>query len=565
VTRPRELLSAVGSLTLLAPMQLGSGQSRDPDQGASKGVDSLVMRDRCNRPYVPGTSLAGLLREATRRLAGKDWAERLFGSDTQAETKTLSRIEVSDAVAQCWPASPAKLEVRQHVGIRRDRQTARDRILYNHEVAPRGLGLRFELQAADLEPEEKALLDAVLDLLGRREGAIGGRKGSGLGQFALYLVGLRTWDLASPDDLCEFLLSDADARWAVEGDGQPVRLASELLTVSASGDPAALEWCRIDVTLTVTPDSPLLVKSPEVPAPVSRTWPGFRGKPPETVTDGDVETYCVETQLADGTQELYIPGSSLRGVLRSRAEKIIRTMAGDLAAACDPTLQRFAGEGETLSQACGQTKRGPDERDGVCLACQVFGCTEFAGRVRVAEGIRVEGSFDNDADQKLLDHVAIDRFTGSPVHRKKFVTRPLMKGCFCTSVVLEGFRPWELGLVAYLLKDLHERDLRLGFGKAKGFGKVQGTVTSIALEAAKGGGLETLAGRLLGSGTDLGVLTRYSVADLGASADGFLPASQAAWRAFLTECARQCDEILDGWAATHPQCKEDTPDESAHQ
>jgi len=60
------------------------------------------------------------------------------------------------------------------------------------------------------------------------------------------------------------------------------------------------------------------------------------------------EMNFVRTRRADGELQVYIPGSSLRGVVRGYAERLLRSVRMDLA--CDPTRTR--GGGGEIPAAC---------------------------------------------------------------------------------------------------------------------------------------------------------------------------------------------------------------------
>jgi hypothetical protein len=83
----------------------------------------------------------------------------------------------------------------------------------------------------------------------------------------------------------------------------------------------------------------------------------------------------------------------------------------------------------------------------------------------------------------MLDFLAIDRFTGGGAEGLKFDALALWRPAFKARIFLENPDDWELGWLTLVLRDLAEGWLRVGFGAAKGFGKV--TVTDGALQLAK--------------------------------------------------------------------------------
>jgi len=94
--------------------------------------------------------------------------------------------------------------------------------------------------------------------------------------------------------------------------------------------------------------------------------------------------------------------------------------------------------------------------------------------------IRVSSAFsDCEIPMKKMDYVAIDRFTGGAAESKKFNSQVALNGEFYGRIVLSNFEIWQLGLLAYLFKDLYLEDIRIGYGKYKGYGKCKAIATDI--------------------------------------------------------------------------------------
>ncbi len=119
-----------------------------------------------------------------------------------------------------------------------------------------------------------------------------------------------------------------------------------------------------------------------------------------------------------------------------------------------------------------------DVYNNACLISKVFGFTAMGGRIKISNAYPVNPK-DFELGLKLVDHVAIDRFTGGAAEGKKFNTRPFFpsnppndKGDMRFYICLEDFEKWHFGLVALLLKDLMNKRIAIGHGKNKGFGRV---------------------------------------------------------------------------------------------
>lgn len=183
----------------------------------------------------------------------------------------------------------------------------------------------------------------------------------------------------------------------------------------------------------------------------------------------------------NGRPEVYLPGSSLKGTIRSHAERIARTIKSN--AACDP----FSCQGELA--ACGnvlddlkRSKRGndpttPEVYKNSCLACRLFGNTWILGRF-ATEDAYVEGELPQTQQR---DGVGIDRFTGGASRGAKFELEVITGGVFKTTLHLQNFELWQLGLIGFVLQDMKDGLVRMGSGKSRGLGKVVADIGKITL------------------------------------------------------------------------------------
>jgi CRISPR/Cas system CSM-associated protein Csm3 (group 7 of RAMP superfamily) len=188
--------------------------------------------------------------------------------------------------------------------------------------------------------------------------------------------------------------------------------------------------------------------------------------------------------IADAEGNPWLPPSSIRGVLRSRSEQILRTL--NPKSACDPSCD----QGPTPRLSCSKRieilkKSMPDggEWPGyeevtapgfLCLACKLFGSTAHSGRLRFQAG-----EYQPEPEHKELLHhfLAVCRFTGGGKDGAKFDAFPLYNVTFANCrVLIEDFELWQIGLLALVFKDLLQDDTRMGFGTRKGFGQVVGSI-----------------------------------------------------------------------------------------
>ncbi|PZG16234.1 hypothetical protein C1I98_39040, partial [Spongiactinospora gelatinilytica] len=171
-----------GWLRTRSPLHVG-GVGDDPS-------DPLpIARDGLGRLYVPGTSLAGVLRNWSRgRDDTGDGLAELWGD---AVTGHAARVFVADALiandTRQDDRTPllglSDLEYRPSVGIDRVTGTAAQEFLYGRAVVPAGHYLRLEIdiESRDEAARDEARMGAMLAALAAGEIRLGAATGRGYG------------------------------------------------------------------------------------------------------------------------------------------------------------------------------------------------------------------------------------------------------------------------------------------------------------------------------------------------------------------------------------------------
>ncbi len=173
-----------------------------------------------------------------------------------------------------------------------------------------------------------------------------------------------------------------------------------------------------------------------------------------------------------GETTIYLPGSSLKGAIRSHAERLIRTRYPDASQmccdplgsmSCDKRIGR-ANQGENRQQAL----QPYEEYQRLCLACRIFGHTIHAGHFTATDAYPDKAI----AELPLRQGVAINRFSGSAKTNALFDMEVTMQGAFQVRFTLVNFELWQVGLLALVWRDLRDERLPIGFGKSRGLGRV---------------------------------------------------------------------------------------------
>lgn len=174
--------------------------------------------------------------------------------------------------------------------------------------------------------------------------------------------------------------------------------------------------------------------------------------------------------------DFYLPGTSLRGAMRNRAEDIMRRLSskGDNPLCCDPFQENNCGK-QLAAILKKRRLTAAEIFNASCAVCRLFGSTAMARRLVVEDGDK-QSTLVTDRRQ----HVAIDRFTGGAVRGALFDDL-CVEGIFGVDLRVRNFEIWQLGLLAYILRDMEEGELPLGGGKTKGYGHCTITVETIRL------------------------------------------------------------------------------------
>jgi CRISPR-associated RAMP protein (TIGR02581 family) len=196
----------------------------------------------------------------------------------------------------------------------------------------------------------------------------------------------------------------------------------------------------------------------------------------------------------NGRPEPYLPGSSLKGVIRSHAERIARTLKSP--SACEPfwneDIKKEAPKNPTRAETmwCGERFKMREKHykekitnaiayRNSCPACRLFGSTYFAGRFGVSDAYLVEESKNRRPQQR--DGVGIDRFTGGASKSAKFELEVLSDVTFQCTLLVRNYELWQLGWLAYVIQDFNDSLIFIGSGKSRGLGRVKGTVESVTV------------------------------------------------------------------------------------
>lgn len=183
----------------------------------------------------------------------------------------------------------------------------------------------------------------------------------------------------------------------------------------------------------------------------------------------------------------FIPGSSLRGVLRSHVERIVRVFESDQVGngkgACNPLT--MSEEGDALFHACvtnpqveawrNELRNTADSDhifaqrvwDKSCRICRVFGSPWLASRVRISDLPCVNG-----AEAETRDAIAINREKETVENKYDFEAVPVGSR-FKLEIIADNLDEVERGLLWLGIEELQRGQILLGGFKGRGLGRVK--------------------------------------------------------------------------------------------
>ncbi|MBI4650849.1 hypothetical protein HY745_06110 [Candidatus Desantisbacteria bacterium] len=478
-----------GNIQIQSPLHIGSGESGD-------FIDNLIMRDSNDNPYIPGTSICGIMAIiAKKRLMLDDIAfekaefnpifRSLFGSAGKKGEGEESRLIVLDAILV--PDKNVKIFIQDRNSIDRERGSSLEKYLFHDEVVSSNACFEFSCEFREkVEFENLNLLIDVLEIMGSGLASIGGKTGTGHGNFKLTILECFYFERTNPDDILNFALEKTNALPRVE---KITSLKKHNISLNKNISKIKFTPEVIKIKGIIRPLDPILVKTGFPTDIVNRK---------NTITINELKDLPIDDKPVSVDSAFccypdnipYIPGSSIRGCFRSHAEKIIRTLIYNINKN-DQNAKNSVWDVKTLGIKAKELKDKDYNEiyDEACIISKLFGFGAMGGRISFSDA-EPENKEKFKGHLKLIDHVAIDRFTGGAAQKKKFNSRPFFpnypeqdsSGDMKFLIRLEDFEEWHLGLVALLLKDLYNGQILIGYGKNKGFGRVKLLKGNITIE-----------------------------------------------------------------------------------
>jgi CRISPR/Cas system CSM-associated protein Csm3 (group 7 of RAMP superfamily) len=391
-----------GTIELLSPAIIGSGRDENSD------VD--VLRDSEGKVYIPATSFTGVLRHAIKLdNSYKDKLELFWGSPMEKEKQLRqSSIRIDDLLPNNNPDNNSdnnpKVVIRDGVKIDNKKGIAKESAKFDYEVIEPGakfnLNIEVTLDGND-DDFKKRMLATIIKYLEDGQINIGAKTNSGFGRIKLTDYQIYTFDFTRKEDVLRWLKQDFSAQSEFNAD--PFELKPKTFTISAD---FVIKNSLIVRSYNFDPNEPDIehIKS--------------NGKP-------------------------VLPGTSLKGAIRARAERIVKTL----------------GKSEGIIK-------------------DLFGDVDEKSKEAKKGKITVEETIIDGYPEEVQTRIKIDRFTGGAIEGALLETKPLFSQkngkTINLKITIRDYKDYEAGLMLLVLKDLWTGDLPIGGEKAIGRGVLEG-------------------------------------------------------------------------------------------
>lgn len=428
-------------------------------------TDALVVTDINGLPYIPGTSLAGVIRHSMAELMGEEQTNKLFGfqqidgnngngseiifSNAQLIGKDkkvldgLQEIDFTDRFYQNF----AHLPIRQHVCI--DPQgVAYKEGKFDEQVVYKGTRFCFEIEMV-AEQATEDLFKQVLSTLTSRTFRLGGGTRNGFGEILIISCQMRTLNLNEKEDLCAYIQKTSSL---VE---QPFwGIAENICTEKVLGE----QWNEYELKLRA--EDFFFFGS------------GFGNEVADMtpVTEKIIAWPDEESEGRFQENNILIPATSVKGALSHRVAYYYNRLRGYFAGTKDASLAQTGCDNEAVCSLFGDNDPKKLKRGNVL----------FSDVIVMPEG---------GIQSKLLNHVSIDRFTGGALNgalfneqvvygkKDEYVMKVLVnKQSFMNSSKEDSIDNDVEKALEYALEDIAKGILPLGGGVNRGNGCFRGSV-----------------------------------------------------------------------------------------
>ncbi|WP_066635760.1 RAMP superfamily CRISPR-associated protein [Desulfolucanica intricata] len=406
-----------GQIKIKTPLIIGSGEK-------NSDVDITLLKDSAGNPYIPATSFAGVLRHYFYEHAEieeneKEQLRYFWGDDDERKETSIcqSALFISDLTS----ANKSVIKIRDGVAIDNKKGIAKEGKKYDYEVLEPGalFNLKMEITFRSKTYDKQIfvkILAFLIKALKENYISVGAMTTKGFGRCKLINEEIYELDFNRKEDVIALLSGD-------------MNLIRQGCTTIDINDTYPMKTKEFTIESLFEIKNSLIVRA----------------------YSGDPLAPDAMHILSNGHPVL--PGTSIKGAIRSRAVRIINTLGSN---------------GEELIK-------------------RLFGWVDDEGvsKEKYKSRVIIEEEKISNIASEIQSRIKIDRFTGGVIKTALFEIMPLWpvvsdKEMVSIKIRIKNYDDWEAGLLLLVLKDLWNADLPIGGEKSIGRGVLKGIQANIS-------------------------------------------------------------------------------------
>lgn len=177
-----------------------------------------------------------------------------------------------------------------------------------------------------------------------------------------------------------------------------------------------------------------------------------------------LDMQCIKSRY-HGKDTVILPGSSLKGVIRSRYEKVASLFGRKC---CDIFEQSNNCNNKDRWKKMSYKEKEAYAYQKICPACQLFGSQIIASKIYIADAYPVGECILGERTG-----VGINRITGATQKKALYDFEIVEEGIFQVEITLRNYELYQMALLTYVLKDLDEGYVSLGSASTRGNGRME--------------------------------------------------------------------------------------------
>ncbi len=408
-----------GTLQLETPAIIGSGEDEFSD------LD--VVCDKEGIPFIPATSIAGVIREQFKSI-NENITNEFFGEDNNKKEPRQSRIKFYDLK----PSNDNKVITRDGIQLNLKEGITEDEAKFDYQLIDRGAKFGFEVEIAYTDKEKDTVFKIAKTIESlfpptpvNRGVRIGAKTNNGLGRCKLKDIQFYDYDFSSQKNAIA---------WILKKPNEPIKLNVDPFPIPQEN--------KFSIQFTGRLESSLIIRS--------RSYEG-----------GGFNADSIHIR-SNGVPVL--TGSSLKGAICSQAKRILRTINKE------KVDEKFEN---TLFGYVNDEKKDQTIKGKIRVTEELFHEKVINEK---QTRIKIDRFTGGTIETALFDSVPLyrDNLPPDPSERGSEYVHEQRRDSITFNIEIVDYKDEEAGLILLVLKDLWNSWIAIGGEKNVGRGRLIG-------------------------------------------------------------------------------------------